>query len=55
MKQTARTKTCRDVGHGVFRCSRCRAFVDRGAVSTKYGIVPLRYCPNCGARIERKG
>ena len=45
-------RTCRDDGAGVFRCTRCGAFVKRDAVMDCTGQIPLRYCPNCGARVE---
>ena len=45
-------RTCRDDGIGVFRCTRCGAFAKRGAVMDCTGQIPLRYCPNCGARVE---
>lgn len=45
-------RTCRDDGAGVFRCTRCGAFVKRGAVMDCTGAIPLRFCPNYGARVE---
>ena len=44
-------RTCRDDGVGVFRCTRCGAFVKRGAVMDCTGVIPLRFCPNCGAKV----
>lgn len=45
-------RTCRDDGTGAFRCTRCGAFARRDAVMDCTGQIPLRYCPNCGARVE---
>lgn len=45
-------RTCRDDGTGAFRCTRCGAFAKRDAVMDCTGQIPLRYCPNCGARVE---
>ena len=33
------------------RCSHCGAFVRRDAVTNCIGVIPVRYCPNCGARM----
>ena len=44
-------RTCRDDGIGVFRCTRCGAFAKRDAVMDCTGQIPLRYCPNCGAKV----
>lgn len=44
-------RTCRDDGTGAFRCTRCGAFARRDAVMDCTGQIPLRYCPNCGARV----
>lgn len=43
--------TCRDKGIGVFMCSRCGAFARRDAVMDCCGPIPIRHCPNCGARV----
>ena len=47
-------RTCRDDGVGVFRCTRCGAFVKRGAVMDCTGTIPLRFCPNCGAKVVKR-
>ncbi len=45
-------RTCRDDGSGeAFRCSACGAFTLRGLVTDLCGVIPMRYCPNCGARV----
>lgn len=44
-------RTCRDDGTGAFRCTRCGAFARRDAVMDCTSQIPLRYCPNCGARV----
>lgn len=44
-------RTCRDDGAGVFRCTRCGAFVRRGSVMDCCGPIPIRFCPNCGAEV----
>lgn len=46
-----RERTCRDDGVGVFRCTACGAFTERGAVMDCCGAIPIRYCPNCGAKV----
>ena len=33
------------------RCSHCGAFVRRDAVTNCIGVIRVRYCPNCGARV----
>lgn len=35
---------------GKRRCKRCGAFVSVDAVWDCCGIIPTRYCPNCGAK-----
>lgn len=37
-----------------WRCSRCGVFVYWDAVANLTGVVPTRYCPNCGAMITEK-
>lgn len=32
-------------------CSRCGAFVRRDAVTSCTEVIPVRHCPNCGARV----
>ena len=34
-------------------CSRCGAFVRRDAVTNCTEVIPVRRCPNCGARVVR--
>ena len=34
-----------------WRCSRCGVFVYWDAVANLTGVVPTRYCPNCGAEV----
>ena len=46
-----RERTCRDDGAGVFRCDACGAFAARGAVMDCCAAIPIRYCPNCGAKV----
>lgn len=36
-----------------WRCTRCGAFVYWDAVTDCFGVIPTRYCPNCGAEVER--
>ena len=45
-------RTCRDEGTSAFRCGRCGAFALRDAITDLCGPIPIRYCPNCGARVE---
>lgn len=46
--------TCQrtECDHRYWRCSRCGAFVRWDAVTNLTGVVPTRYCPNCGAEVE---
>ena len=46
-----RERTCRDGGAGVFLCTACGAFAERVAVMDCCGVLPIRYCPNCGAKV----
>lgn len=46
--------TCEMRGHpgapyGV--CTRCGAFVRRDAVTNCTSVIPVKYCPNCGAEV----
>ena len=46
--------TCEMRGHpeapyGV--CTRCGAFVRRDAVTDCTSVIPVKYCPNCGAEV----
>lgn len=45
-------RTCRDEGTSAFRCGRCGAFALCDAITDLCGPIPIRYCPNCGARVE---
>ena len=36
---------------GKRRCKRCGAFVSTDAVWDCFGVIPSRFCPNCGARV----
>lgn len=47
-------RTCIDDGVDVFRCTSCGAFALPGAVTDLCGPIPIRYCPNCGARVLGK-
>ena len=33
-------------------CSRCGAFVRRDAVTDCCGVIPVRFCANCGAEVK---
>ena len=44
-------RTCHDDGIGVFRCDTCGAFANRDAVTDCCTTIPIRYCPNCGAKV----
>lgn len=37
--------------HRYWRCSRCGAFVRWVTATNLTGVVPTRYCPNCGAEV----
>lgn len=37
--------------HRYLPCSRCGAFIRWDAVTNLTGVVPIRYCPNCGADV----
>lgn len=46
--------TCEMEGHPGARhgrCSRCGAFVRRDAVTDCTGVIPVKFCPNCGAGV----
>lgn len=36
---------------GARRCKRCGAFVSVDAVFDCCGVIPTRFCPNCGAKV----
>lgn len=46
--------TCQrtECDHRYWRCSRCGAFVRWVTATNLTGVVPTRYCPNCGAEVE---
>lgn len=44
-------RTCHDDGIGVFRCDACGAFAKLDAVTDCCTTIPIRYCPNCGAKV----
>ena len=44
-------RTCQDDGIGAFRCDTCVAFALRGMVTDLCGSIPIRFCPNCGAKV----
>ena len=45
--------TCRIVHgeDGYDICGRCGAFIRRGTVTDCFKRLPVRYCPNCGAKV----
>jgi hypothetical protein len=47
-------RTCRDDGVDAFRCTRCGAFAKREAVTDLCSPIPIRYCPNCGAKVVKE-
>ena len=47
-------RTCHDDGTIVFRCDECGAFVKRGAVMDCCTTIPIRHCPNCGAKVVER-
>ena len=47
-------RTCHDDGTTVFRCDACGAFAQRSAVMDCCATIPIRYCPNCGAKVVGK-
>lgn len=38
---------------GYRRCKRCGAFVRADAVTDCCSIIPIRFCPNCGASVVK--
>jgi hypothetical protein len=47
-----RPTTKRDGGGGIYwRCTRCGAFNRKDAVTDCCGVIPSRYCANCGAGV----
>lgn len=43
--------TCEMGGVRYAICSRCGAFVRRDAVTDCCGVIPVRFCANCGAEV----
>ena len=45
--------TCRDTSQddGWFMCSKCGAFTSKRGVTDAVSHIPIRYCPNCGAKV----
>ena len=41
-------------GGGWWRCSWCGAFVREGCVTDLRVRIPVRYCPNCGGKVEER-
>ena len=39
---------------GKRRCKRCGAFVSVGSVCDCFGCIPVKYCPNCGAKVVQE-
>lgn len=47
-----RPTTKRDGAGGIYwRCTRCGAFNRKDAVTDCSGVIPSRYCANCGADV----
>lgn len=47
-----RPTTKRDGAGGIYwRCTRCGAFNRKDAVTDCCGVIPSRYCANCGADV----
>lgn len=45
-------RTCYDDGNiDAFRCDKCGAFAVRSLVTDCTKSIPIRYCPNCGAKV----
>ena len=50
--ETDRPTTKRDDAGGIYwRCTRCGAFNRKDAVTDCCGVIPSRYCANCGADV----
>ncbi|RNL20832.1 hypothetical protein DMP07_04440 [Slackia faecicanis] len=47
-------RACCDEGTSAFRCGRCGAFALRDAITDLCGPIPIRYCPNCGAKVVER-
>lgn len=50
---TCQMKSIPESGYHV--CSRCGAFVRRDAATSCTEVIPVRFCPNCGARVVMGG
>ena len=50
-RPTCKMESHQEVLYG--RCSHCGAFVRRDAVTDCTGGITVKYCPNCGAEVER--
>lgn len=51
--ETDRPTTKRDDAGGIYwRCHRCGAFNRKDAVTDCSGVIPSRYCANCGADVS---
>lgn len=46
--------TCKKEEHDEYywRCTRCGGFICWDAVKDCCGVIPTRYCPNCGAEVQ---
>ncbi len=46
--------TCKKEEHDEYywRCTRCGGFICWDAVTDCCGVIPTRYCPNCGAEVQ---
>ena len=46
-------RTCRDISQddGWLMCSECGAFTAHLGLTDAVSPIPIRYCPNCGARV----
>lgn len=52
--KTDRATTKRDDAGGIYwRCTRCGAFNRKDAVTDCCGVIPSRYCANCGAEVVK--
>lgn len=48
-RPTCQMKSIPKSSHGV--CSRCGTFVRKDAVTDCTEVIPVRFCPNCGAMV----
>lgn len=49
--ETERTCEFDSQAFALRRCKRCGAFVSVDSVYDCFGCIPVRYCPNCGAKV----